>query len=63
MAEIDAVAHLRTSLGLKATLACALPPVAAPIVGAPGTVAAIAGLEIAEAGPVPTALVAITQKV
>ena len=51
---------------VKATVALALPAVAAPIVGAPGAVAASVGvtlLDAAEAALVPTALVAVTVKV
>ena len=49
---------------VKATLAEALPPVAAPIVGAPGTVATgVTEFDAAEAAPVPAALVAFTVKV
>ena len=46
-------------------MACASPAVAVPIVGAPGTAAAegVTELDAAEAGPVPTALVAFTVKV
>jgi hypothetical protein len=49
--------------GVKVTAACALPPVAVPIVGAPGTVAGVTLLEAADAGPVPTAFAAVTVKV
>ena len=49
--------------GVKATEAESLPAVAVPMVGAPGTVAGVAELEAAEAGPVPTPLMAITVKV
>ena len=48
---------------VKLTVACALPAVAVPIVGAPGTVAGVTLFEAAEAGPVPIALVALTVKV
>ena len=51
---------------VQVTVACAVPAVAVPMVGAPGTVAAEAGvteLEAAEAGPVPMALVALTVNV
>ena len=41
-------------------VACALPPVALPIAGAPGTVAGVTMLEGAELGLAPTALIAIT---
>ena len=44
---------------VKATLACVLPAVARPMVGAPGTVAGVT-LTGAEAAPVPIALVAVT---
>ena len=47
---------------LKATVALALPAVAAPMVGALGTVAGVTLLEPAEAAPVPTELVAVTVK-
>jgi hypothetical protein len=49
---------------VNATVALALPPVAVPIVGAPGA-AAVAGVtlfEAADAGPVPTMFVAATVK-
>jgi hypothetical protein len=49
--------------GVKVTVACALPAVAVPIVGAPGTVAGVTLLEAEEAGPVPTAFVAVTVNV
>jgi hypothetical protein len=45
------------------TFACALPPVAVPIVGAPGTVAGVTELEAAEAVLVPFVLVAVTVNV
>ena len=46
------------------TLACALPAVAAPIVGAPGTPpVGVTLLDAADAGPMPLALVAFTLKV
>lgn len=45
---------------VNVTVADALPAVAVPIVGAPGTVAGVTTFEAAEAGPVPTALVAVT---
>ena len=48
---------------VKATLAEALPPVATPILGAPGTVAGVTEFDPAEAAPVLTALVAFTVKV
>ena len=41
----------------------ALPAVAVPMVGAPGTVAGVTELDAPEAGPVPTALMAATVKV
>ena len=49
--------------GVNVTVACALPAVALPIVGAPGTAAGVTLLEGAEAGPVPTAFVAVTVNV
>jgi hypothetical protein len=49
--------------GVKLTVAWALPAVAVPIVGAPGTVAGVTLLEAADAGPVPIALVAFTVNV
>ena len=49
--------------GVKETVACPLPGVALPIVGAPGSVAGVTLLEAAEAGPVPLALLAVTVKV
>ena len=48
---------------VKVTLACALPPVAVPMVGAPGTVAGVTLLDAADAAPVPALLVAVTVKV
>ena len=49
--------------GVNATVACALPAVAVPIVGAPGTVAGVTLFDGAEASPVPTAFVAVTVNV
>ena len=49
--------------GVKVTLACALPAVAVPIVGALGTDFGVALLEAADAGPVPALLVAVTVNV
>ena len=50
---------------VKLTVACALPGVAVPIVGAPGTVVAagVTLLEAADAAPVPIAFVAFTVNV
>jgi hypothetical protein len=51
---------------LKATEACALPPVAVPIVGAPGTVDGLDGVaefDAADSALLPTALVAWTVNV
>ena len=48
---------------VKVTVACALPLVAVPMVGAAGTVAGVTEFEAAEAGPVPTEFVALTVKV
>jgi hypothetical protein len=48
---------------VQCTVAEALPPVTAPIVGALVTVAAVTLLEAAEAPPVPAALVAFTVNV
>ena len=45
------------------TTALALRAVAVPMVGAPGTVAGVTELDGADAGPSPTALVAVTVKV
>ena len=45
------------------TVAWALPATAVPMVGAPGTVAGVTLLEEADAGLVPTALVAVTVNV
>jgi len=47
---------------VNVTAACALPAVAMPIVGAPGTVPGVTRFEGAEAGPLPAALVAVTVK-
>jgi hypothetical protein len=50
--------------GLKVTVACLLPPVAVAPLGTPGSVGAgVTLLEGFEAGPVPTPLVAVTEKV
>jgi len=49
--------------GVKATVAWALPAVAVPIVGAPGTAAGVTELEAPDGGPVPFAFVAVTVKV
>ena len=49
--------------GVNATVACPLPAVAVPIVGPPGTAAGVTLFEAADAGPVPTALVAFTVNV
>ncbi len=48
---------------VNATDACALPAVAVPIVGAPGTVVGVTLFDAAEAAPVPALLVAVTVKV
>src|SRR3954470_3913121 len=48
---------------VKVTVACALPAVAVPIVGAPGTVAGVTLFEGAEGGLAPMAFVAMTVKV
>jgi hypothetical protein len=48
---------------VKATVAFALPAVAVPIVGAPGTPAGVTLFDAAEAAPVPIALGAVTVKV
>ena len=48
---------------VKVTEACALPAVAVPMVGAPGTVAGVTLLDAADAAPVPTLFVAVTVKV
>jgi hypothetical protein len=48
---------------VKLTVACPLPGVAVPIVGAPGSVAGVTLLDGADAGLVPFALVAVTVKV
>ena len=45
---------------VKLTVASALPAVAVPIVGAPGTVAGVTLFEAAEATPLPTEFVALT---
>jgi len=49
--------------GVKATLACALPAVAVPMVGAPGTVAGVTLLEAADTSPAPAMLCAATVQV
>ena len=43
------------------TVACALPAAAVPMIGAPGTAPGVT-LTAAEAGPVPTAFVALTEQ-
>ena len=48
---------------VNATLALALPPLATPIVGAPGTVAGVTLFDAADAAPVPAVFVAVTVKV
>lgn len=48
---------------VNATVACASPGVATPITGAPGTDAGVTLLDALEAGPLPTALAAVTVKV
>jgi hypothetical protein len=48
---------------VKLTVACALPPAAAPMVGAPGTVAGMTLLETVDAGLDPIAFVAFTVNV
>ena len=49
--------------GVKRNVTCPLPGTVAPIVGAPGTVAGVTLFEAADAGPVPSALVAVTTNV
>ena len=48
---------------VKVTVACALPAVAVPMVGAPGTVQGVTELEGALGEPVPETVVAVTVKV
>ena len=48
---------------VKVAVAWALPAVAVPMIGAPGTVAGVTLFDAAEAGPVPIILVALTVKV
>ena len=48
---------------VKLIEACALPPVAVPMVGEPGTVAGVTEFEGDDAVPVPTELVAVTVNV
>ena len=48
---------------LKVTVACVLPPVEVPMMGAPGTVAGVTLFDAADAALVPTLLVAVTVKV
>ena len=48
---------------VQVTVAEALPTVAVPMVGAPGSVAGVTVLDWAEAGPVPMLLMAATVKV
>jgi hypothetical protein len=49
--------------GVKAIEACPLPPVAVPMVGVPGAVAAVTEFEEPDDALVPTELVAVTEKV
>ena len=44
---------------VNVTVACALPAVAVPMVGAPGTVAGVTLFDAAEAAPVPAELLAV----
>ena len=44
---------------MNVIVACALPAVAVPIIGAPGTVTGVALFDAADAEPVPTSLVAV----
>ena len=46
--------------GVNVTVACALPAVAVPMVGAPGTAAGVALFDALESAPLPTVLVALT---
>ena len=48
---------------VKVTVAWALPAVAVPMVGAPGTLRGVAAFDAADAAPVPAALPAVTVKV
>ena len=48
---------------VKPTVTWPLPRVAVTAVGAPGTVAGVTAADAADAGPVPTALVAVTVNV
>jgi len=48
---------------VNVTVACALPAVAVPMVGAPGTVSGVTLLDAADGAPTPTALVAVTLNV
>ena len=48
---------------VKVTVALVFPPVAIPMVGAPGTVTGVMLFEAADASPVPMALTALTVKV
>ena len=48
---------------VNVTVAWVLPPVAVPMVGAPGTVAGVTADVALDAAPVPTSLVAVTVKV
>ena len=48
---------------MKLTVAWAFPPIAVPMVGAPGTVAGVTAFEAADGAPVPTKFVAVTVKV
>jgi hypothetical protein len=55
------VIALPLALGVvQLTLACTLPAVAVTLVGASGTPAGVTTFDAADAGPVPTALVAVT---
>jgi len=49
--------------GVNVTVACPFPAVATPIAGAPGRSPTVTAVEGPDAGPAPTALVAVTVKV
>ena len=50
-------------VAVKLTVACPLPDVALPIVGAPGADAGVTEFDAADAAPVPALFVAVTVKV
>jgi hypothetical protein len=64
VAVYDVIAEPPSLAGAEnGTVACLLPAVAVPMVGAPGTVDGVTLFEAPDAAPLPTALRAVTAKV